>query len=454
MRSTSDSHGEKGTEVYRSLRVFETRCTGCMKCMRACPTHAIRIRDNHPVIIPDRCIDCGECVRACPEKAIRPKSHSFIDLARYDYLIAIPCSPLLVQFQHDVGPVDVAKALEMLGFDEVDTMDHACGIYMTALAELLLSGTGKRPFITTQCPVIVRLVRTIYPDLTENLVPLEPPRGLAARLARERAAKETGLPPEKIGIVYITPCPSKVIDIEAHQDTEDRHIDAAIPLSEVYHSILTAISQMRRKGELTGETKTSIAIGYSFLGGMSRNQRRVTTALDMHLTGHGQKGSDELDFLPVAQIGMVRHAFEAMEKGRLQNVDLLECMACPEGCVGGSLVVDNPYLTRSKAIKLLRKMPPPEDYFDLESALLQTGVVRLPHGKKHDPIPPTPLDTDFRQSLIKMQKKEELIQLLPGIDCGVCGAPTCKEFADDIVRDTADVRECIVLKAREQLDTD
>ena len=425
-----------------------------MKCMRACPTYAIRIHDKRPVINLDRCIDCGECVRACPEKAIRPKSHSFIDLARYEYLIAIPCSPLLVQFQHDVGPVDVQNALLMLGFDEVATLDQACGNYMMALGQTLLSGEGSRPLITTHCPVIVRLVRTLYPELTDNLVPFLSPRELTARLARERAVEKTGLAPEKVGIVYITPCPSKVVDIEDHGDTKVRHIDATIPVSDIYHSVLTALSKLRRQSALTGDVNSPMAVGYSFLGGLSRNQRRLVISLDQRLPIAGRKRSDELNYLQVAQINMVRRVFDAMEKGRLQNVDLLECMACPEGCVGGSLVVDNPYVARSKAIKLLRKAPAPEDMVDQDATLTQTRIAELDCNCEHDPISPAPLDVDFHRSLMKMQRKEELILLLPGIDCGVCGAPTCKEFADDIVRDKAALKDCVVLRVENSTDTE
>ena len=32
---------------------------------------------------------------------------------------------------------------------------------------------------------------------------------------------------------------------------------------------------------------------------------------------------------------------------------------------------------------------------------------------------------------------------LPGLDCGSCGAPTCKALAEDIVRGEASVNDCI-----------
>ena len=39
---------------------------------------------------------------------------------------------------------------------------------------------------------------------------------------------------------------------------------------------------------------------------------------------------------------------------------------------------------------------------------------------------------------------------LPGLDCGACGAPSCRAFAEDVVRGTAERSAC-VLTVREQL---
>ena len=37
---------------------------------------------------------------------------------------------------------------------------------------------------------------------------------------------------------------------------------------------------------------------------------------------------------------------------------------------------------------------------------------------------------------------------LPGIDCGACGAPTCKAFAEDIVKKLACPEDCPIKKAK------
>jgi len=406
------------------------------------------MRGDKPLVLEDRCIDCGECIRVCSENAIKPNISSYIDLTRYEYTLAVPSSPLLVQFQHDVGPQDVCNALLKLGFDEVVSMDRACEVYMVALARRILSHHGQGPYITAQCPTIVRVIQTLYPDLLDHLVPLVSPRELAARWARERVVSQTGLAQEKIGVVYITPCPSKLVDIEAHLGPDESAIDAVIPITDIYHEILTAISKMRRKGQLTREAGSSVSIAWAILGGMSRNQRRAVHWLQARLPQGDSRKAINVDFLPVAQVSSVRDLFEEIEKGRLRNVDLVECMACPTGCVGGSLVVDNPYVARSKAIELLRKLPKPEDATDwsLVERAMERGDTEPREAIRPTPI--APLDGDLRKSLEKMQRKEELAATLPGIDCGACGSPTCRDLAEDIVREMAQLSDCLVLKAK------
>ena len=43
-----------------------------------------------------------------------------------------------------------------------------------------------------------------------------------------------------------------------------------------------------------------------------------------------------------------------------------------------------------------------------------------------------------------MAKIQAIKNSLPGIDCGACGSPTCRAFAEDIVKGTADPDGCVV----------
>ena len=46
----------------------------------------------------------------------------------------------------------------------------------------------------------------------------------------------------------------------------------------------------------------------------------------------------------------------------------------------------------------------------------------------------------------KMEGARKLKELLPNIDCGACGAPSCEALAEDIVRGDADINSCIFLR--------
>ena len=72
----------------------------------------------------------------------------------------------------------------------------------------------------------------------------------------------------------------------------------------------------------------------------------------------------------------------------------------------------------------------PEDYF-LEEMLVYE--------------PPAALDEDRRQALLKRMQIEQLVEELPSLDCGACGAPSCRALAEDIVRGTACKDDCVML---------
>ena len=54
-----------------------------------------------------------------------------------------------------------------------------------------------------------------------------------------------------------------------------------------------------------------------------------------------------------------------------------------------------------------------------------------------DPIKPRSilkLDENMAEAMKKMEKVNRIMQLLPMVDCGICGAPTCQALAQDIAQ--------------------
>ena len=47
------------------------------------------------------------------------------------------------------------------------------------------------------------------------------------------------------------------------------------------------------------------------------------------------------------------------------------------------------------------------------------------------------------ESFTRLNQVERLCKKFPGLDCGSCGAPTCKALAEDIVRGQASEKDCV-----------
>ena len=73
---------------------------GCNACVRVCPTGAIVLNDNHPVIDMGTCLFCAECAHACPQQNI-----AFTD--KY-WLAARRRQEMVIDSQHTAQPCDVA----------------------------------------------------------------------------------------------------------------------------------------------------------------------------------------------------------------------------------------------------------------------------------------------------------------------------------------------------------
>ena len=53
------------------------------------------------------------------------------------------------------------------------------------------------------------------------------------------------------------------------------------------------------------------------------------------------------------------------------------------------------------------------------------------------------LGNTMMESFARLGQAERLCKKLPGLDCGSCGAPTCKALAEDIVRGEAVESYCV-----------
>ncbi|NOX97467.1 MAG: electron transfer flavoprotein subunit alpha [Nitrospirae bacterium] len=67
-----------------SIQIILDKCTGCTKCVPACPFGAIEVKDKKAVIL-ENCNLCGACVEVCPFEAILLKKEDKVVEGLEDY---------------------------------------------------------------------------------------------------------------------------------------------------------------------------------------------------------------------------------------------------------------------------------------------------------------------------------------------------------------------------------
>ncbi len=415
------------SQYYHSVSVDEDNCDGRRKCLRVCPTQAIRIWGGKAVILEEKCIDCGECITACPNEAIVALTDPFGERSRFKYTVAIPSPALYAQFGRSILPDKILAGLKKIGFDDAYDLAITCGDTSLAVELFLKEYNGPKPLISNACPSVVSLIQVRYPQLVDHIIPIKLPKRLAAKEIKERKSKELGLKPNEIGTFYITPCPVKMIAIKQPSSEEECYLDGAISIADIYGPLLSVL-ESKDKGNYRKslESICILGIGWAVSGGMHRTQK-LKNVLD------------------VSGIADIITTFDDIERGKLKNIDLVVPYTCPQGCVGGSLTVENRYISYNKILRMLETL----EQENIEGCRGKRDIRERYRQKyfhrqqKYEPRPIQALDEDLGKAIEKRNKKEKIFESLPKVDCGICGAPTCLTFAEDVVKGNTRLSDCI-----------
>ena len=411
---------------FHSVTLDEGKCVGCTNCIKRCPTEAIRVRNGKAVITSERCIDCGECIRICPHHAKRAKHDHLLMLENFTYNIALPAPSLYGQFNNLDDQDYVLTGLKKLGFDDVVEVAGAAELVSEATRRLMDAGALKRPVISSACPAIVRLIRVRFPDLCDHVLPLLSPMETAATIATQRAKEKTGLPEEKIGCFFITPCPAKVTDIRMPIGIERSKVDGAIAISEIFPQLSNRMDKLSPEAVEPLSSSGILGVSWASSGGESSALLK-----EKYLAADG--------------IENVIRVLEEIEDERIGELDFIELNACSGGCVGGVLCVENPYVAIARLQRLRRYLPVSQSHLEQNAPVPRemnwSGELEFSNVLT--------LSDDIGRAMQMMVEIDGVEQSLPGLDCGACGAPTCRAFAEDVVRGNCRKEDCIFILRKE-----
>jgi len=412
---------------FHSVTLDAEKCRGCTNCIKHCPTEAIRVRNNRAVIINERCIDCGECIRVCPYHAKKAVTDSLDSIKNYPFKIALPAPSLYGQFGYDFTRERIVGALKKLGFDYIFEVARAAEVVTNASIKYLENPDIKKPAISSACPAVVRLIQIKYPSLIDNLIKIESPMEVAAAMAKNEVHEKFGIPIDSIGAFFISPCAAKVTSVKNPYENKKSNVDGVISIKDIYLPLLDIMK--KNKNNIADSFSLSSAIGVAWAG-----------------TGGESEALKKGRRIAVHGIANVNTILEQAAQESLDDIDFIEALACPEGCLGGPLTVLNPFIAKENLKNEVEhiKKNQTQKVKEVENAdefVWKSTVEYKPILK---------LDDDVEKALEKMQKIDELTEGLPGLDCGACGSPSCRALAEDIVMGSAKETYCI-FKLREKV---
>ena len=361
------------------------KCILCRRCVAACKNMQgigviganDRGFDTHIGSIFEKslsetsCINCGQCIVACPVGALYERDdtdkvlEAIADPAKHVLICTAPSVRAQIGecFGYEPGTDCEGKmvaALKKLGFDGVYDMNLTADLtIMEEATEFLgrINGGGVLPMITSCSPGWIKYCEHYYPEFTENLSTCKSPQQMFGALAKTYYAEKMGWDPRDIVFVSAIPCTAKKFEVgrDGQSAAGVPDVDIAITTREVGRLISKAGIDFKALPDEAFDDPFSVGSSagaiFGATGGVMEAALRTAAEViegkpleklefDAVRGVEGVKvasyklGDVNLNVAVASGTANAKKVLDAVKAGEL-DVQFIEIMACPGGCVNG-----------------------------------------------------------------------------------------------------------------------
>ena len=361
------------------------KCILCRRCVAACTNlqeigaigsinRGYDTEIASPFELPlasTTCINCGQCIVACPVGALYEKDdtakimEAINDPTKH---VAICCAPSVratIGECFGMAPGTDAEgkmvaALKKLGFDGVYDMNFTADLtIMEEATEFLgrVKNGGTLPLITSCSPGWVKYCEHYFPEMTENLSTCKSPQQMFGAVYKTYFAEKMGIDPKDIVFVSAIPCTAKKFEVSRPgQDVDGMPgVDIAVTTRELGRMIDAAGIDFVTLADEKFDTPVDIGSGAGAIFGATGGvmEAALRTAAEViegkpleKLDFEEVRGTEGLKFatyklgdieLNVAVASGTANAKKLLRgvQDGTYNVQFIEIMGCPGGCVNG-----------------------------------------------------------------------------------------------------------------------
>jgi iron only hydrogenase large subunit-like protein len=220
---------------------------------------------------------------------------------------------------------DIVIALKKLGFEKVVELTFGAKMVNSEYHKIL---NRNKMHISTACPGITEFIKTNYPQLKDNLIPIDSPMIATAKICKKNYPKYK--------TVFISPCNFKKQEAES-----SKYVDYTIDYQQLKELLIKNNIPLKHKKpgkfQIFDSFYNDYTKIYPMAGGLSK-------------TAHLKGILDKNEVIVIDGVQKVKTYLDNYIKNPDKKIKFLDINFCVGGCLGGPHTNNVPLPTKKKRL--------------------------------------------------------------------------------------------------------